>query len=101
MGSIAWKLSAVACSVGDLNVSVHPKRTWDVCAGDLLVREAGGVYLDRDGRPADYADPHGVLPGRVAGPRDLVLRFLDRAADLPELLREPWRPGDLTGAQDA
>lgn len=89
MGSIAWKLSAVACAVGDINISVRPKHSWDVCGGDLLVREAGGVYLDRDGRPADYADPHHVLSGRVAGPRELVLRFLDRAASLPELLRDP------------
>jgi myo-inositol-1(or 4)-monophosphatase len=89
MGSIAWKLSAVACSVGDLNVSVHPKHTWDVCAGDLLMREAGGVYLDREGRAADYADPHAILPGRVAGQRELVMRFLDRASALPDLLREP------------
>ena len=92
MGSIAWKLSAVACAVGDLNVSVRPKHTWDVCAGDLLVREAGGVYLDRDGQSASYATPRGVLPGRVAGPRELVMRFLDRIAHLPEALRAP-HPG--------
>ena len=92
MGSIAWKLSAVACAVGDLNVSVRPKHSWDVCAGDLLVREAGGVYFDREGQPATYADPHKILPGRVAGPRELVLRFLERGATLPELLRDPWKP---------
>jgi len=91
MGSIAWKLSAVACAVGDINISVRPKHSWDVCAGDLLVREAGGVYLDREGSPADYSDPHHVLSGRVAGPRELVLRFLDRSADLPDALREPRR----------
>jgi len=91
MGSIAWKLSAVACAVGDLNISVRPKHSWDVCAGDLLVREAGGVYFDREGIPANYRDPHQILPGRIAGPRDLVLRVLDRASALPELLRDPWQ----------
>ncbi len=91
MGSIAWKLCAVACAVGDVNVSVRPKHSWDVCAGDLLVREAGGVYFDRDGQPANYSDPHLILPGRVAGPRELVLRFLERGAALPELLRDPWK----------
>jgi len=89
MGSIAWKLSAVACAVGDMNVSVRPKHTWDVCAGDLLVREAGGVYLDREGRSASYTSARGVLSGRVAGPRELVMRFLERAAQLPEVLRDP------------
>ena len=89
MGSIAWKLSAIACGVGDLNISVRPKHAWDVCAGDLLVREAGGVYFDREGRAASYEDPHALLPGRVAGPRELVLRFLERAAAHPQLLHTP------------
>lgn len=91
MGSIAWKLSAIACDVGDLNVSVRPKHSWDVCAGDLLVREAGGVYLDRLGRAARYDAPRSVLPGRVAGPPALVERFLERGVGLPELLRDPKR----------
>jgi myo-inositol-1(or 4)-monophosphatase len=89
MGSIAWKLSAVACAVGDLNISVRPKHTWDVCAGDLLVREAGGVYFDREGRSAHYVPERGLVPGRIAGPRELVMRFLDRTADLPDVLRDP------------
>ena len=52
VGSIAWKLACIASGDGDLNISVAPKNEWDVCAGDLLVREAGGAYLAFDGSAA-------------------------------------------------
>jgi myo-inositol-1(or 4)-monophosphatase len=79
VGSIAWKLGCIACGEGDLNVSVAPKNEWDVCAGDLLVREAGGVYLDFDGRPRRYnqADPL-IEAFMAAGPRALVDAFCRR-----------------------
>jgi myo-inositol-1(or 4)-monophosphatase len=79
VGSIAWKLACIASGEGDLNVSVAPKNEWDVCAGDVLVREAGGVYLDFEGRPRIYnqADPL-IDRGMAAGPRALVERFCAR-----------------------
>ncbi len=79
VGSIAWKLACVACGDGDLNVSVAPKNEWDVCAGDLLVREAGGIYVDFDGRPRRY-DQQDPLIERfmAAGPRALVDAFCQR-----------------------
>ena len=43
VGSIAWKLACIASGEGDLNVSMAPKNEWDVCAGDVLVREAGEI----------------------------------------------------------
>ncbi len=59
MGSIAWKLACVASGDADLNISFAPKNEWDVCAGDVLVREAGGVYSAFDGSLRSYnqADP--------------------------------------------
>jgi myo-inositol-1(or 4)-monophosphatase len=79
VGSIAWKLACVACGDGDLNVSVAPKNEWDVCAGDAIVREAGGVYLAFDGTRRVYnrADPH-VDASMAAGPPDLVAEFCAR-----------------------
>jgi myo-inositol-1(or 4)-monophosphatase len=80
VGSIAWKLASIASGEGDLNVSVAPKSEWDVCAGDLLVREAGGVYLSFDGAPRTYnlPDPRIEAP-MAAGPRALVEMFCQRA----------------------
>jgi myo-inositol-1(or 4)-monophosphatase len=49
-GSAALDLAAVACGRFDgfWEFGLHP---WDTCAGVLLVREAGGVVTDLDGRP--------------------------------------------------
>ncbi|HEY8156120.1 MAG TPA: 3'(2'),5'-bisphosphate nucleotidase CysQ [Myxococcota bacterium] len=79
VGSIAWKLACIASGEGDLNISVAPKNEWDVCAGDLLVREAGGAYLAFDGAPRVYnqADPL-IGAGMAAGRRELLERFFAR-----------------------
>jgi myo-inositol-1(or 4)-monophosphatase len=73
MGSIAWKLALVACGEADLNLSVAPKNEWDVCAGDLLVREAGGRYVDFAGAPRIYNQPKTLIDaGMAAGPPALL-----------------------------
>jgi myo-inositol-1(or 4)-monophosphatase len=79
VGSIAWKLACIACGDGDLNISVAPKNEWDVCAGDLLVREAGGAYLafDASRRRYNQADPL-IGAGMAAGRRGLLERFFAR-----------------------
>ncbi len=79
VGSIAWKLACVACGDGDLNVSVAPKNEWDVCAGDLLVREAGGVYVDFEGGRRRYNQPKTLIESfMAAGPAGLVDAFCER-----------------------
>ena len=79
VGSIAWKLACVACGDGDLNVSLAPKNEWDVCAGDVLVREAGGVYVAFDGTTRSYnqSDPL-IETFMAAGPAPLVDAFRAR-----------------------
>lgn len=84
VGSVAYKLAAVAAGLGgDFNVSVQPKSEWDVCAGDLLVREAGGQMLDLEGQVRQYnqADPL-IRGGLVAGNPHLVRAMLDLLASL-------------------
>jgi myo-inositol-1(or 4)-monophosphatase len=79
VGSIAWKLACIACGDGDLNISVAPKNEWDVCAGDLLVREAGGAYLDFDGAPRAYNQPRTLIDtGMGAGRAELLEQFFGR-----------------------
>jgi myo-inositol-1(or 4)-monophosphatase len=79
VGSIAWKLACIASAEGDLNVSVAPKNEWDVCAGDVLVREAGGVYVGFDGARRAYNQPATLIEaGMAAGPPALVEAFLAR-----------------------
>ncbi len=81
MGSIAWKLALVAGGEIDFNVSMRPKSEWDVCAGDLLVREAGGEYLDFAGERRVYnmRDPVSPAP-MAAGSPALLAEFRQRYA---------------------
>jgi len=79
VGSIAWKLACIASAEGDLNVSVAPKNEWDVCAGDVLVREAGGLYVGFDGARRTYNQAKTLIEaGMAAGPPALIEAFLER-----------------------
>ena len=68
-GSTAYKLAKVAEGSADAFLSRGPKSEWDLCAGDLIVREAGGLVTDITGVPLQYnrRDPHirGVLAARA------------------------------------
>jgi len=76
VGSVAWKLALVACGRGDLWISAAPKSEWDVCAGDLLVREAGGTFIELARGERSYNQPDVLLePLLAAGPKQLVEEF--------------------------
>jgi myo-inositol-1(or 4)-monophosphatase len=78
VGSVALKLAWIAAGRADLWLSAAPKSEWDVCAGDLLVREAGGVFvaLGRGERTYNQSDVL-LQPLLAAGPAELV-RELER-----------------------
>jgi myo-inositol-1(or 4)-monophosphatase len=65
-GSVAFKLARLAAGDGDATFSLTPKNEWDICAGTLLVTEAGGRVTDRDGRPLRFNQPDPLRPGLVA-----------------------------------
>ncbi len=46
IGSTAYKLARVAAGLCDASWSRGPKNEWDICAGVLLVKEAGGQCVD-------------------------------------------------------
>jgi myo-inositol-1(or 4)-monophosphatase len=66
-GSIAYKLALVASGEADATISLAPKHGWDICAGVLLVEEAGGVVSGLDGQALELADPTALVDGLVAG----------------------------------
>ena len=77
VGSVAYKLALVAAGRADLNGSVQDKNEWDVCAGDLLVREAGGKMLQLNGSPRVYNQQNPRIDGGlVAGNQQLALAML-------------------------
>lgn len=64
-GSAALNLAYVAQGVLDAYWArvIHP---WDVAAGVLLIREAGGVVTASDGGPLDLVNPHFAAAGTEA-----------------------------------
>ena len=72
LGSAALNLAYLAGGRLDGYWSDHGM-PWDVAAGCLLVREAGGVVLDAHGNPFDVAQP-GILAASTPG---LARRLLD------------------------
>ncbi len=56
VGSTALKMVRVAEGRAHIYVSTTPKGSWDVCAGEIIVAEAGGSTADLAGRPLFSAD---------------------------------------------
>ena len=44
IGSVAYKLGLVGANKYDIFSTVAPKNEWDICAGDCIIKEAGGVF---------------------------------------------------------
>jgi len=51
---------------GDATFTLTPKNEWDICAGSLLVEEAGGRVTGLDGKPLQFNQPSPLRPGMVA-----------------------------------
>jgi myo-inositol-1(or 4)-monophosphatase len=65
-GSVAYKFALIAAGRHDATFTLTPKNEWDVCAGALLVAEAGGMVTDPDGRAIRFNNKTTLLPGLVA-----------------------------------
>lgn len=76
VGSIEYKLALVAAGDGAVTFSRGPKHEWDVCAGALLVTEAGGVATDLFGDPLRFNQSFPKTKGILAGARAAYDRAL-------------------------
>ena len=86
-GSIAYKLALVAEGRGAATLSRGPKGEWDICAGALLVEEAGGVATDVFGDPLVFNQPFPRVRGILAGAPEAHRRLLGQVQGLPVLDR--------------
>ena len=77
MGSSALGVAYAAANRVDLYFH-HSLSPWDIAAGHVLVREAGGVIVDKQGQPADLR-----TPSILASNQQLVDDFLKRTNGLP------------------
>jgi myo-inositol-1(or 4)-monophosphatase len=68
-GSVAFKLAELATGYGDATFTLTPKNEWDICAGTLLVEEAGGRVTDLEGQPLVFNQRSPLRPGMIASNR--------------------------------
>ncbi|WP_333695834.1 3'(2'),5'-bisphosphate nucleotidase CysQ [Phaeobacter italicus] len=64
--SLAYRMARVADARFDGMLTLRPSWEWDIAAGDLILREAGGRCSDRFGRDLRFNNPHPTLNGVVA-----------------------------------
>ena len=64
-GSVAFKLAELSTGAGDATFTLTPKNEWDICAGTLLVEEAGGRVTGLDGQPLRFNQPSPLRPGMI------------------------------------
>lgn len=83
LGSTAYKLARVAAGAADVFVSRGPKSEWDVCAGTLLVAEAGGRTTDLAGGASRFNRATPLMQGILATNGALHESALRATAELP------------------
>ena len=70
-GGMAHKLATVAKGEADATFTLVPKNEWDLCAGVVLIEEAGGMLTTLGGRPVVFNQATTLLQGLVASNRRL------------------------------
>jgi myo-inositol-1(or 4)-monophosphatase len=65
-GSAAYKMALIATGDADATFTLVPKNEWDICAGVLLIEEAGGTVSHLDGQPLRFNQAKTLLQGLVA-----------------------------------
>ncbi len=65
-GSVAYKLAELATGAADATFTLTPKSEWDLCAGSLLVEEAGGRVTDLEGAALRFNQAKTLRPGMIA-----------------------------------
>lgn len=81
--SLAFRVAMVACGEFDATFVKPNAHDWDIAAADLILREAGGNIVDRDGKMLRYAGretKHGAL---VAGSGPLLRQLTAMIAAVP------------------
>lgn len=82
-GSIAYRLALVANGSFDAMLALSAKRDWDLAAGDLIVREAGGLVTTHTGAPMRYNAEETLQPSVVAAGAALHPLLIDRVRNIP------------------
>jgi myo-inositol-1(or 4)-monophosphatase len=84
VGSTAYKMALVAAGRGTAFLSRGPKAEWDVCAGVLIVEEAGGIVTDALGATLSFNRPDPSVRGVIASAPGRHAEIVEQAARLTE-----------------
>ena len=76
--SLAYRLCLTANGCFDAMVTLRDCWEWDIAAGDLIVREAGGQATDRFGKNLCFNNPTPKRPGVLAGSNSIHANLLKR-----------------------
>jgi len=72
VGSIAFRLAKIAAGDGDSTLTLRSIREWDICAGAMIVQEAGGVIVNGKGETMTFNQSECRFRGVVAANPSLV-----------------------------
>ena len=80
VGSVAYKLGLTAVGKYDCFVTLRPKNEWDVCAGDIILRESGGQLVNLDDCTFREYNLKKTLitPGLIGGNNIMVQKFHEK-----------------------
>ena len=92
VGSIAYRLGLVAAAIGDGTMTFRSIREWDVCAGALIVEEAGGVVVDGAGKDLRFNQSDSFYRGLVASNPHLVREIQQAMGYTPAFPGASLRP---------
>ncbi|MFY0681912.1 MAG: 3'(2'),5'-bisphosphate nucleotidase CysQ [Thalassovita sp.] len=82
--SLAYRMSLVAQGRYDAMLTTRDSWEWDIAAGDLITREAGGIVSDTRGAALTFNNPHPKLKGVVAAGASVHGQITERLAGRPD-----------------
>lgn len=81
--AIAYRMALVAAGAFDAAINLAPKWDWDVCAGALIVEEAGGRVSDHHGHAWSFNQPDPRQNSLVCSGPALHPLIVRRTAPIP------------------
>lgn len=78
--SLAYRLALVAEGRFDGMMTLRDSWIWDIAAGALLVREAGGAVFDRHGASLRFDAPSRQVAGALAGDASFAAKLIGQLA---------------------
>ncbi len=79
IGSVAYKLALVSAGKYDIFATVAPKNEWDICAGDCLISEAGGVFKTINDKKITYNQKKTLVTDTIIATNSVLF---DEVSDL-------------------